>query len=115
MQLALIRLLGNRTILGHDAVSAAGAWELIGTLLEDERVEFVDEPPNLDSALSALLKFPVPTGNLVSDAYLAAFAIASSRTLVTLDRGFRHFRNLDVQFLGRSPKLRRSVKFPRRP
>lgn len=104
VQLALIRLLGNRTILGHDAVSAAGAWELIATLLDDERVEFIAEPQDLDSILPALLKYPVPTGNLISDAYLAAFAMASSRTLVTLDRGFRQFRNLDVQFLGRSAK-----------
>lgn len=100
-QLALIRLLANRTILGQYAVSAAGAWQLIATLLEDERVEFVSEPADLDSILPALLKYPVPTPKLVSDAYLAAFAIGGARTLVTFDRGFRQYRNLDVHVLSR--------------
>ncbi len=93
-----------RQTLGHDAVSAANAWELIGTLLNDERVEFIAEPQGLDLILPTLLKDPVPIRNSVSDAYLAAFAIASSRTLVTVDQGFRQFRNLDVQFLSRAPK-----------
>ncbi len=47
----------------------------------------------------ALVKYPVPTGKLVADAYLAAFAIASSRVLITLDRGFRQFKVPDVKIL----------------
>jgi uncharacterized protein len=101
VQLALIRLLGNRSILGDSAISAAAAWDLIQTLLEDERVSMVPEPPRIDSLLPGLLRYPVPTGKLVSDAYLAAFAMSDSRRLVTLDRGFRQFRGLEVELLGR--------------
>jgi len=101
VQLALIRLLGNRSIMGDCAISAAAAWDLIETLLEDERVSMVPEPPRIDSVLPALLKYPVPTGKLVGDAYLAAFAMSDSRRLVTLDRGFRQFRGLEVELLGR--------------
>ena len=101
VQLAILRLLANRSILGADALSAAAAWDLLEKLAEDERVDFVPEPPLIDSILPTLLHYPVPTGQLVTDAYLAAFARSSSRRLVTLDRGFRQFRGLDVHLLGR--------------
>jgi uncharacterized protein len=99
IQLALIRLLTNRSILGEDAVSALTAWELIVQLLEDERVVFLPDPPQIDSFLPALLRYSVPTSKLVSDVYIAAFALSTSRTLVTLDRGFRQFRDLKLEFL----------------
>ncbi len=102
VQLALIRLLANRSIMGVRVVSASAAWDLIEKLLEDERVNFIPEPSGVDSVLPTLLNYPIPTGKLVTDAYLAAFAIAASRRLVTLDRGFRQFRGLDVDLqLGR--------------
>ncbi len=101
VQLALIRLLANRSILGADAVSAAAAWSLIEELLQDDRLDFIAEPSHLDSILPTLLHYPIPTGKLVTDAYLAAFAIAASRRLVTLDSGFRPFRGLQLDLLGR--------------
>ena len=99
VQLALVRLLGNRAILGDDVVPAAGAWHTICSLMEDERVEFVAEPPAVDSILPELFRYPVPTGKLVGDAYLAAFAMAGSRRIVTADRGFQQFRGLEVELL----------------
>jgi toxin-antitoxin system PIN domain toxin len=99
VQLALIRLLANRSIMGVHVVSASSAWILLETLLEDERVDFIAEPSGVDSVLPTLLNYPIPTGKLVTDAYLAAFAMTASRRLVTLDRGFRQFRGLDVDLL----------------
>ena len=61
----------------------------------------IPEPPRIDSVFPALWKYPVPTGKLVGDAYLAAFAMSDSRRLVTLDRGFRQFRGLEVELLVR--------------
>jgi len=101
VQLALIRLLGNRHIMGDDAVPAATAWRLIDELAQDERIAFAPEPDFLDSVLPTLLNSPVPTGKLIGDAYLAAFSIAGSRRMVTLDRGFRQFKGLDVEILTR--------------
>lgn len=99
VQLALIRLLGNKSVMGKYAVSALAAWDLIGELLCDERIGFASEPATFDSAFSALLQYPGPTGKLLGDAYLAAFAITSARTLVTLDGGFREFKGLDLILL----------------
>ena len=100
VQLALVRLLANRSIMANDAVPATAGWQLIADLLEDERLDFLAEPLLIDSYLPAFLGYPVSPAKLVTDAYLAAFAMASSRQLVTLDRDFRRFRGLDVLLLG---------------
>src|ERR1700733_9823076 len=68
VQLALIRLLGNRTIMREFVLPAAAAWQVIEDLREDERLEFADEPSLLGSALPALLTYRVPTNKLVGDA-----------------------------------------------
>ena len=99
VQLAVMRLLATRTVMGKDAMSGTQAWQLIAAVLEDERVEFVPEPKDLDAVFSGLFRYREPTPNLINDAYLAAFAIASRRRLVTLDRGFEHFPGLDLEIL----------------
>ena len=100
VQLALLRLLANRAILGEHAISAAKGWTLLEELAADERVEFLAEPGDLPMVFPSLLKYSAPAGKLVADAYLAAFAISGSLRLVTLDRGFRQYRGLDAEILG---------------
>jgi toxin-antitoxin system PIN domain toxin len=104
VQLGLTRLLANRTIVDHHALSAGAAWTTIETLLEDERLEFLVEPEGIDTIVPRLLPYSLPTGKLIGDAYLAAFAMAASRRLGTLDQGFRQFRNLDLVVLGWLPR-----------
>jgi toxin-antitoxin system PIN domain toxin len=99
VQLALIRLLGNRSIMREYAVSASVAWRLIEELMEDERLEFESEPALMDSVFPKLLTYPVPTNKLVGDAYLAAFSIAGSMRLVSVDKGFEQFRGVDLELL----------------
>ena len=103
VQVALMRLLANRTIMAAHAPSAASAWLLIEQLLADERLEFVHEPPTLDSVLPSLLRHREPTGKLVGDAYLAAPAIAGSMRVSTFDAGFEQFRGLDVELIRHDP------------
>jgi toxin-antitoxin system PIN domain toxin len=99
VQLALVRLLGNRTIMGKYAVSASAAWDLIAELIEDERVEFAAESPLVDGVFPKLLRYAAPTNKLVGDAYLAAFSIAGQMRLTTVDKGFEQFRDVDLQLL----------------
>src|SRR5690242_8832475 len=73
VQLALVRLLGNHAIMGYDTLPAATAWVTIAQLVEDERVLLLAEPSGIDSILPTFFRYPVPTGKLVGDAYLAAF------------------------------------------
>ena len=99
VQLALVRLLGNRTIMGKYAVSASAAWDLIAELIEDERLEFAAESPLVDAVFPKLLRYAAPTNKLVGDAYLAAFSIAGQMRLTTVDKGFGQFRGVDLQLL----------------
>jgi toxin-antitoxin system PIN domain toxin len=99
VQLGLVRLMANPSVMGKYAVTAGEGWGLVERLLQDERIEFVSEPSTVDSFLPALLHQRVPNGKLVSDAYLAAFAMASGRQMVTFDGGFRSFRGLEVDLI----------------
>lgn len=101
VQLSVVRLLATRAVMGDDAMPASSAWKLFQLLLEDERVELVPEPAEIDAWIPGLFKYPSPTGKLVIDAYLAAFAIGASMQLVTFGRGFRQFKGLDVTILNR--------------
>ncbi len=83
----------------NHAVSASAAWDLIAELMEDERLEFVAEPPLLDAVFPKLLRYPEPTYKLVGDAYLAAFSIAGQMGLTTVDKGLEQFRDLDLRLL----------------
>jgi toxin-antitoxin system PIN domain toxin len=99
VQLALIRLLASRSVMGEHAISASEAWASIDELLGDERVEFAAEPSGVESAMPVFLNQPTPTGKLAGDAYLAAFAVSSGFRMVTMDAGFRNFRELDLELI----------------
>ena len=103
VHLALMRLLCNRAVMREYVISASAAWRLIEAVFEHERLEFADEPAVLQDVMPTLLKYPAPTGKLVSDAYLAAFAIAGRMRMVTFDRGFAQYHGLDLELIGDSP------------
>jgi predicted nucleic acid-binding protein len=86
VQLAVVRLLANPSVLGADALTVCEGFQIVTALLEDERVALVREPDGLEAALPGFLDAPWPAGKLVADAYLAAFAECSRRRLVTFDR-----------------------------
>ena len=58
---------------------------------------FAVEPPELDSILPGLFLYPVPTRNVIADAYLAVFAMSANFRLITRHRGFQRFRGLHVE------------------
>lgn len=99
VQLALIRLLGNRTIMGNFALSAAVAWNLIDNLMDDERMEFLAEPSLVETVFPTLLRYNVPTNKLVGDTYLAAFSIAAGMRFTTIDKSFSQFDGVDLELL----------------
>ncbi len=99
VQLGVMRLLGNSTILGKNAMTSLAALDLTLGLMEHEGFEFWPEPPNLVPIFRSLLRYPVPTTKLINDAYLAAFAISANLRLATFDSGFRQFPGLDLELL----------------
>ena len=99
VQLALVRLLGNRTIMQQHTLSASAAWDLIEELMLDERLAFAAEPSLIEGVLPKLLNYSVPANKLIGDAYLAAFSIAAKMRLLTFDKGFLQFRGVDIELL----------------
>jgi predicted nucleic acid-binding protein len=72
--------------MGREALNQTEAWEAYDRWLEDERVSFLPEPPELEDAFRALSRLPRPAPKDWADSYLAAFASTSNLTLVTFDR-----------------------------
>ena len=57
--------------------------------LDDERVEFLEEPAGLERRFRAMTRLRHPAPKDWADSYLAAFAGVAQLTLVTFDRAMR--------------------------
>ena len=89
-QLGLLRLLSSPAVMGPDqAKSQQDAWKIYDSWLEDDRVEFLEEPSGIDTQFRILTQSAQASPKDWADSYLAAFAHASRLTLVTFDRGFQ--------------------------
>jgi uncharacterized protein len=90
-QLGLLRLLSEPAVMGSDqAKSQPDAWKAYDRWLEDERVDFLDEPSGLDTQFRALTRSSRASPKDWADSYLAAFAQTSRLTVVTFDRAFQN-------------------------
>jgi uncharacterized protein len=89
-QISLLRLLTTSAVMGPDEVmTQIEAWEAYDHWREDSRIDFLEEPPNLESAFRRLTRQRRPNPKNWADAYLAAFATVSGMQLVTFDRGLQ--------------------------
>lgn len=88
-QLGLLRLLTADAIMGDDTLDPVEAWSVYDRWLEDDRVQFIEEPPGLDLRFRARTRSRQASPKAWADAYLAAFAEASQLTLVTFDKAFK--------------------------
>jgi uncharacterized protein len=88
-QLGLLRLLSAEAVMGDEVMNQKDAWATYDRWLEDERVEFLDEPPGLERRFRTIARRRHPAPKDWADSYLAAFAGVAQLTLVTFDRGMR--------------------------
>jgi toxin-antitoxin system PIN domain toxin len=98
-QMGLLRLLTNRKVMGENILTAANAWRVYATLCEDDRVQYAEEPSQLEDRWREAARHPGSSPNFWTDAYLVAFAEAGDYTVVTFDRGFLRHRGVDVRLL----------------
>jgi toxin-antitoxin system PIN domain toxin len=99
-QMGLLRMLGTRSIMNENTLTAHDTWRVYDALIDDDRFVFIPEPLNLDKTLRRLTSRHSPITGLWTDAYLAAFAITAGLQFVTFDKGFRQFPDLDLVLLG---------------
>jgi uncharacterized protein len=85
-QLALLRLLTTKAVMGKDVKSMTGAWEIFDQCRADDRVAFLPEPGGIDTGFRDLATSRQASPHVWADAYLAAFALAAGLRLVTFDK-----------------------------
>jgi toxin-antitoxin system PIN domain toxin len=102
-QLAFLRHLTNRTIMGDAVLTPTLAWRKRGEFLALPEVRLLSEPARLDEHLDKFCALGRTSPNLWTDAYLAAFAVSARLRLVTFDRGFSRFSGLDLLVLKGEP------------
>lgn len=99
--LALLRHLTNPRILGDAALGGAAAWQALATWLAVPRVSLLREPPGVDELLAHWGPALDTRGGAWTDAYLAAFSVASGCRLVAFNGDF--YRYPGVEFLHLRP------------
>ena len=85
-QLGLMRLLSTTAVMGDEALTQAEAWRAYDRWLQDDRVEFLDEPAGLESRFRTETRLRHPAPRDWADSYLVAFAAAAGLTIATFDR-----------------------------
>ena len=101
-QQSFLRLLTTQAVLapyGIPPLSNKAAWSAYEGFRADERIAWAVEPRGLDPHWKKLAAGPKASPKLWMDAYLAAFALAGSFSLVTTDQAFKQFKGLDLHLL----------------
>lgn len=91
--LGLVRLLTQPKVMGAgalDARAATSVWRRWSALPE---ITLRPDPPGLDGAMAEVAAADLPS-RLLTDAYLAAFAMQAGMRLVTFDADFGRFSGL---------------------
>jgi toxin-antitoxin system PIN domain toxin len=88
-QLGLLRLLTTEVVMGDEVMTQPKAWAAYDRWLEDPRVEFAEEPAEIEARFRLLTRLRQPATKDWADSYLAAFATVGQLTLVTFDRGLQ--------------------------
>lgn len=100
VRMALLRLLSNARVMGSSILRPAAAWNVVQSLIDDPRIESIDQLPQQHHALwYGNVARREPTPDLWTDAWLAALAQAHDCEMVTFDRGFRSFSKLKLRLL----------------
>lgn len=100
VRMALLRLLSNSRVMGTSVLRPAQAWAAVQSLVDDPRIEVLDQVPATHGKLwydNVARREPSP--DLWTDAWLAALAQANDCEIVTFDRGFRSFTKLKLHLL----------------
>ena len=81
------------------SLAIPGVGRMYDALLADPRIAFASEPAGIEPLWRGYTARESFSPKLWNDAFLAAFARASSLELVTFDNGFRQFEGLNCTIL----------------
>lgn len=92
--LGFLRLATRKGVLGR-TLTPEEAWAIVHRYLAEPGVVLLDEPAGIDEVFLRWISEPGFPTNHWTDAYLAAFAIASGCRLVSFDAGFDRYPGLE--------------------
>lgn len=102
-QQTFLRLLTNAAVLsfyGIPPMTNRQAWSAYEVFLADDRIAFrSEEPAGVEALWKKFAARGTSSPKLWMDAYLAAFALAGRYRMVTTDKAFRQFPELDLLVL----------------
>lgn len=94
--LGFLRLITNSSVMGDEPLTVPQAWEAYLAFRRLPEVILAPEPEGSETLLEAWATDGNPSRHHWTDAYLAAFATAGAFRLVTFDRDFTRFPDLDL-------------------
>jgi toxin-antitoxin system PIN domain toxin len=97
-QMGFLRLLTNGHVMGKQAASARGAWTIMDQLFTNPGIRFAPDPQGIEKVWRSLTTAQSGS-SLWTGAWLAAFAISTGYTLVTLDPGLSKYSGLTLKIL----------------
>lgn len=95
-QQGFLRIATNRRAMGQDVVTLPLAWQAYDAFLQVPRISFFEEPIHLEAQWRKFTEPEEFSPNIWTDAYLAAFACSADLRIVTFDRGFARYAELQV-------------------
>lgn len=98
-QKSYLRLLTVKEWMKEDVCTNTRAIELYERLRSDSRIQFAEEPREMERRWLNYARLATPSPKRWMDAYLAAFASTAEMSFVTFDRGFGSFPELDLVVL----------------
>ena len=101
-ELGFLRLATNPAVFGEEALNLSDAWDCFDRFLEDSRIAFTQEPLGLEHFFRRYTATSSYSPRIWNDAYLAAFAVTAGAWLVSFDRAFRQYEDLDCLILSGS-------------
>ena len=94
--LGFLRLTTNPVVMGDEPLTVPEAWQAYQDFRRLPEVSFAPEPAGCERFLESWATEATPSRHHWTDAYLAAFATEGTFRLVTFDRDFTRFPDLDL-------------------
>ena len=98
-QMALLRHLTSRAVMGDAQKSQADAWKIFDALCGSPRVDCSAEPADLEVAWRRFSSRASPSHKRWTDDYLAASALATGARVLTFDADFKTYTGLKTELL----------------
>ena len=98
-QQGFLRLATNPKAFGAEAVTLSDAWRMYDAFLGDPLISFCGEPADVEPLWRGYTQRQSFSPKVWNDAFLAAFAQAAGYDLITFDKGFAQFENLNSTIL----------------